>query len=115
MLRIPQLKNWHLAVLLPLFALNSYAQSERGTITGSIHDSSGAIIAGAKISVNNIATGSAVALTSNEAGEFTATSLAVGKYTVRVDKEGFRPSSITGIDVNAATELGVAVTTTPGA
>ena len=110
MLRIPQLKNWQLVLMLPLLALNSFAQSERGTITGSIHDSSGAIISGAKVSVNNIATGSSVALTSNQAGEFTAPSLSVGKYTVRAEKEGFRPSSITGMDLNAATTMRADIT-----
>ena len=72
MLRSPQSQHWRFAMMLPLLSLGLLAQSERGTITGSIHDSSGAVIVGAKVTVNNTKTGVTVSLTSNDAGEFTA-------------------------------------------
>ena len=47
------------------------AQSERGTISGTVRDSTGAVIPGAKVTVTNTATGVVNNLTSNEVGEFT--------------------------------------------
>jgi hypothetical protein len=92
----------YLLVSLPLLMLGQY---ERGTISGSVKDPSGAIIVGAKITVTNTATNSAVSLTSNESGDYTVPSLQVGTYSVRVEKEGFRPAVISGITLNAATDV----------
>ena len=78
------------------------AQSERGAISGTVRDTSGAVIPGAKISVTNTATNVANNLTSNEVGEFTVPSLPVGTYDVQVEKEGFRRAEIRGLTVNAA-------------
>src|SRR6185295_4970199 len=38
----------------------------------------------------------------NSSGEYTVPQLQVGVYTVRVEKEGFRPASVTGIVLNAS-------------
>ncbi len=111
MLRTPLIRHASvMAFLVPLLGLTLMAQSERGTITGTIRDTSGAVIAGAKITVNNGANGLSVALSSNEAGEYTAPSLSVGTYVVRVEKDGFRPSSVTGLTLNAATTMRADVT-----
>src|SRR5258708_32099865 len=89
------------------FALcvTAFAQSERGTVSGTIRDPTGAVVPGAKIVVTNPATNSIFNLTSNESGEYTAPSLQVGTYNVRVDKAGFRPSEIKGLTVDAATTV----------
>jgi hypothetical protein len=88
-----------------LLSSSLFAQSERGTIVGSVRDSSGAVIPGAKVTVINTSTNATETLVSNGAGEFTAPSLAVGAYSVRVEKEGFRPALVSGITLNAATTV----------
>src|SRR4051812_17804532 len=65
------------------------AQSERGTISGTVLDGSGAVVPGAKITLTNSQTGVAFSLPSNASGEFTVPQLPVGTYTVRFEKEGF--------------------------
>ena len=92
-------------MLLTLLASALFAQSERGTITGSVHDSSGALIPGAKVSINNAATGSSISATTNSSGEFSVPSLSVGTYSVRVEKEGFRPALVSGLTLNASSTL----------
>jgi outer membrane receptor protein involved in Fe transport len=92
-------RNTLLLLILPLLL---FGQSERGTILGTVKDSTGAVITGAKVSVTNTSTGLSVALTTNDVGEFVAPSLQVGVYSLRVEKEGFRPASISGITLNAA-------------
>lgn len=89
-----------------LFALFSasilFSQSERGTIAGVVKDSSGAVIIGAKVTITHTATNSTVNLNTNDAGEYIAPSLSVGNYNVRAEKEGFRPSILSGIKLDAA-------------
>jgi len=81
------------------------AQSERGTITGTVHDSSGAVVPGASVRITNDATNVTIATSSNVSGEFTAPDLATGKYNLRVEKQGFRAFLLTGITVDAASTV----------
>src|ERR1700682_3132875 len=82
-----------------------FAQSERGTISGTVRDSTAAVTPKAKIIVTNTATNVVVHLTTNELGEYTAASVPVGVYNIQVQKEGFRPAEIKGLSVNAATSV----------
>lgn len=100
-----------LPLLLSLaLAIPGFSQSERGTIVGSVKDSSGAIVPDAKVTVTNIATNSIVTVSSGQSGDFTALSLAVGTYTVRVEAKGFRPSVVSGLILNAASSVRADVT-----
>src|SRR5579883_109777 len=85
-----------------LFSAMAFAQSERGTITGVIRDSSGAVVPTAKISIVNQATNVTNDVTSNEAGEYSVPNLPAGVYNVRVVKEGFRTFNTNGVVLNAA-------------
>jgi hypothetical protein len=85
-----------------LFIWIASAQSERGTISGTVTDATGALVAGAKVTVTNTATGVAITQTSNASGDFVVPSIPAGTYTVRVEREGFRPSVISGLTLNAA-------------
>jgi hypothetical protein len=63
---------------------------DTGLITGTVTDSSGAIIPNASINITNKATGAARAATTNAEGLYSAPSLQAGDYSVRAEKEGFR-------------------------
>jgi hypothetical protein len=99
-----------LSILLLCGAPYLFAQSERGTVSGTIRDSTGAVIPGAKVAITNTATGVATNLTSNEVGEYTLPNLQVGSYNVKVEKEGFRPALLSGLAVDAATNVRADVT-----
>ena len=93
-------------LVLPLcLAFGAFAQSERGTITGTVRDASGAVIPAAKVVLTNSQTGVSSTVPTNASGEYTIPQLQVGVYTVRVEKEGFRPSSITGLALNASATM----------
>jgi len=93
------------AILIISLALLSFAQSERGTITGTVQDSSGAVIQSARINITNSATNVALEASTNQNGEFTVPSLQPGTYTIRVEKSGFRPTELKGLTVDAATTV----------
>src|SRR5438128_1879173 len=85
-----------------LLATVLFAQSERGTITGTVQDASGAVVPGAKVTLLNTQTGVTFSIPSNAEGEYTVPQLPVGEYTLKVEKEGFRAATINGLVLNAS-------------
>jgi len=85
------------------------AQTERGSIAGTVQDSTGAVIPGAKISVTNTATNVTTPVTSAATGDFTAVSLSPGTYTITVDKEGFKHYVRSGVILPPASNIRVDV------
>src|SRR5947209_4082 len=83
------------------------ARSERGRSSGTVQDATGAVVPGAKVTLTNSQTGVAFSLPSNGSGEFTVPQLPVGTYTVKFEKEGFRPASFTGIALDASMSVRV--------
>lgn len=67
-----------------------WAQSNRATITGTVTDPSGAVIAGATLTATNSATGLSTKTTSSSSGNFTIPLLQVGTYEVTAEQTGFK-------------------------
>lgn len=67
----------------------AWAQAGRGGISGTIADSTGAILPGASVSALNEATGSTLKTVSNAAGLYSFVSLAPGLYDLKVSAQGF--------------------------
>lgn len=66
------------------------AQGDRGFITGVVRDSSGAIVPGAVVRASNVDTNVPMTAVSNDQGVYTLSLLLAGRYSIRVDKEGFK-------------------------
>src|SRR5438045_8906030 len=69
-------------------------QNTTGTILGVIRDSSGAVIAGAKVRIANEATNIAVSVVTNASGDYVATNLPAALYSVHAESPGFRKSLV---------------------
>jgi hypothetical protein len=76
------------SLLLCLAAL--YGQSERGTIRGTVEDSTGAVVPGAKVSAINVATNVETTTRSGDAGNYNIPGLSPGVYRVQVEQSGFK-------------------------
>ena len=102
------------AILLLSTAALAHAQVVGATITGVVHDSSGAAIAGATVTVRQAETGATRMLSTDAEGRFFAPSLPVGPYTVVAEHESFSSQRESGINlvvgqsVQLNFELGVA-------
>jgi carboxypeptidase family protein/TonB-dependent receptor-like protein len=81
-----------LALLLALFT-SGQAQTITATLEGRVTDTSGAVIAGAKISAVNTRTGLSRSADSSETGEYRIPLLPPGEYTVTVERQGFSKES----------------------
>jgi hypothetical protein len=77
------------------------AQTDRGTITGSVTDAGGSPIAGASITATQTATGVKFAAATSEAGDFSMRSLPVGEYRVVVESPGFKTSARNSVRIEA--------------
>ncbi|MGD0127057.1 MAG: carboxypeptidase-like regulatory domain-containing protein [Terriglobia bacterium] len=78
------------------------AQVVKGTIEGSVVDSSGAAVPGAQIDALDPATSSSGHTVSDITGAFRIPLLAVGTYELTVNKEGFHKLNVEGVQVNSA-------------
>ncbi|RXH54718.1 TonB-dependent receptor [Granulicella sibirica] len=72
-----------------------------GTISGSVVDAQGALIAGAHVVILETSTGVQVGLESNESGAFAARSLPAGTYKVTISHDGFSALSVEKVVVTA--------------
>lgn len=72
------------------------------TITGSVVDSDGAVIPGAKIVVTNSGTEVKTTVASNGSGSFNVTGLSVGTYSVNISHAGFNTYEITDMYLGPA-------------
>jgi opacity protein-like surface antigen len=101
-------------VCLSLFALPAFAQSDRGTITGTITDPAGAVVAGAQIAVGNTATGANYQVGSSNTGNYVV-QLPAGTYEMSVEVAGFKKYLRQNIAVPVAQTLRLDVTLEVGA
>ena len=86
-----------------------WGQVVGASIAGTVRDESGSGIASAVVSVRNVETGSERKLVADDAGRYSAPSIAIGRYTVSAEKPGFSSQLKTGIELvvgqNAVVDL----------
>src|ERR1700727_1490573 len=90
------------AAVLSFCALAAFAQTDRGTITGTITDPAGAVIANAPIEARNVNTGAVYPAASSGTGNYTIAQLPVGSYELTVTVAGFKKYTRTGIGIEVA-------------
>ena len=85
-----------------LAAAAAMAQSDRGSITGTVTDPAAAVVPGARIVARNVDTGTSTEGTSTATGNYTLTSLTAGTYDVTVEAAGFKKLVQSGVKVQVA-------------
>ena len=90
-----------LLALLTLLSVSSLAQTFRGSINGTVTDTSGAVVSAAKVTATDTATAVVRDTVSSGAGEFLFSDLPQSTYTVKVQAAGFQTTEVTGVQVEA--------------
>jgi hypothetical protein len=103
------------AICCLLIAMTAVAQSDRGTITGTVSDPAGAVIANAPIQAKNVETGVVYEGATSTTGNYTLAQLPVGNYQVTVALAGFKKYTRSGLTVQIAQTLRIDVTLEVGA
>lgn len=91
-----------IAVLAPLLA---DAQTIQATVTGEVSDSSGGVIVGASVVVENFATHVQSAATTNAAGFYRVSGLLPGTYRISVEQAGFKSIVQDDLELHAQDEV----------
>src|SRR5580693_5698190 len=91
-------------VFVLLAAASLSAQTFRGTILGTVTDPSGAVVAGATVTVRNTGTGLQRTTETSADGSFALPELPIGTYNVTVTQSGFDTFLTTGVTVDVASE-----------
>jgi hypothetical protein len=97
-------------VVAALFSLAAFAQSDRGVITGSVSDSTGAGVPGASVAAIHMATNVEYPTSSTVSGDFTIPALPAGNYRLRVSRDGFKTSLHESVALAAGGEVRLNVT-----
>ena len=109
---------WRTVGIVAVLLLTSafvLGQADLGTISGVVKDSTGAVVADAKVTATNTATNSERTAPSNSLGEYRIQNLRPGTYTVVVSKSGFQTYKATvEIGVGGHTTMDAALTVGSG-
>ncbi len=98
--------------IVAVFCTTAVAQSDNAQVSGFIKDPSGAVIAGASVTIQNDATGQERRTKSNESGYYTISSLLPGTYTLSIEAPGFKRFVKTQnkLDANIASTIDASLT-----
>ncbi len=94
-------------VSILLLTVAAHAQTSRGTVTGTVQDPSGAVIAAARVTLTGVVTGVRLTTNSNNSGVYRFDAVDLGIYELQVSHAGFRSYVGTkiGVEANRATTL----------
>ena len=97
------------AVLLAWTAVFTFGQGEQGRIAGQVADTTGAIVPGATVTVNNVGTGETRTATADNQGYYIVPALKAAVYTVTVKGANFAPTTITEVQISVGQQLDLPV------
>src|SRR2546426_11666271 len=103
------------ALCVLLIVPGVFAQSDRGTITGTVADQTNAVIPGAGVVATNTEAGTKYETVSTETGNYTLAQLPAGVYQLSVELPGFKKYVRQGITVLVAQTLRLDVALAVGA
>ncbi len=95
-----------LAIIVGAYSI-AFGQIVGGTISGAVHDKTGAAVVGATVNVRQIETGATRELTTGNDGRYYAPSVPVGSFVVTVSHEGFQTDQRSGISLAIGQSLQV--------
>src|SRR6478735_9780881 len=90
-----------------LFPATALAQFDTATVLGAVHDTSGAIVPGATVTLKTVATGITATTVTDGEGNYQFLNVRIGSYTVRAELQGFSVAEADNIAVTVNARLRV--------
>ena len=90
-----------------LWSVPSVAQVLKGSISGTVTDSQGAVVSGATVKATNNGTATTLTTTTDGSGAFRFSLIPVGEYKVEVSAAGFRSAVQNNIMIAAGRDSGL--------
>src|SRR5882762_3062086 len=104
-----------LALVLFVLCGRLAGQAVNATLLGTVSDSSGAVVVGARVTIAEMKTGFRRSGATNDSGNYEFAHLPPGHYEIAVDHEGFRRAVRNGVDVLVNSDVRVDLALQPGA
>src|SRR6267142_5310178 len=92
-------------VLSLILAAQAFGQSSNATVSGTLADSTGAVLPGVSITATNTGTGIVTTVFSNEAGAYNFASLLPGVYKISAELPGFQTQIYTNVRLGNAAQV----------
>ena len=98
-----------LAAAVALSCAPAFAQKDSGAIVGTVRDSSGAVVSGARVTITDADRGTQLVETTDTQGEYVASPVKIGRYKITAEREGFKKTVVGPItvDVQARPEVDI--------
>ena len=93
----------------------TWAQTAQGRISGRVTDSTGAVVVGAGVTIENTSKGVKRTIQSNGSGDYVAPNLDPGTYSVIVEARNFKRAVRSGVQIEVAKDLKIDFQLAPGA
>ena len=90
------------------------AQKDACAIVGQVRDSTGAVVTDAKVVVTDVDRGIEMTFTTNGEGGYVASPLRIGRYSVTVERQGFKKAVAGPVQVNIQDRVSVDLKLEPG-
>jgi len=90
------------------------AQTNEGRILGTVTDSQGRVVVGAKVVVTNTGTNAARTLQTNYAGDYVASNLQPGLYTITAETSGFKKVEHAAVRLEVGNDVRIDLHLVPG-
>src|SRR5689334_12515126 len=91
-----------LMVAVLVFSAACLAQTSKGIIAGTVHDSTGAVMAGATVTVTNVSTSDSRNTTTSEIGTYRIEAVEPGLYTIKVASPNFKTTTIDKVEIKGS-------------
>ncbi len=93
------------AALAALFSVGAWSQTQLAAVSGTITDTTGAVVPGVSVTVINQRTGLKRSGVADTTGEYRFAGLPTGNYSLRIEKTGFQSQTREGIVLTSAAEV----------
>ncbi len=107
-------RRFSLVLLAALTLPAAFAQTTNARLSGTVRDSQGAVIPEATLTVTNLDTNQVRTLQSTASGDYADPSLAPGRYSVTVERQGFQKIVQTGVVLTVSQDATLNITMNPG-
>src|SRR4051812_8533839 len=103
-----------LVLVLIVSSLLHSQSTTTGTLRGVIIASTGGAVADAAVTLRQLSSSATRTFTTGDAGQFQATGLPIGSYSLRIEKRGFNPVNVDGLTVSVGQTVTQRITLTAG-
>jgi Carboxypeptidase regulatory-like domain len=76
--------------VIAICASVAFGQAEAGSISGAVHDTSGAVVIGATVAARSVATGAERTTKTGDIGQYSIPGIAAGQYQITIKSQGFQ-------------------------